>query len=147
MKKILIFMGAAIMVVLIGLLIATPISNDIVAEETAKNMADIPVPEKTEYIESASLAGKLVGNGNGMQYFGAILLKSDLSLKQLVDYYEGYSNKSCKYVVEKQKDQNILAIEHKELTFKADIESDRYYIVYAWGDNHNFFDALDIRGH
>lgn len=37
-------------------------------------------------IESLSQAGKLTGNGNGMQYFGAILIRSELSLEELETY-------------------------------------------------------------
>ena len=34
-------------------------------------------------IESLSEAGRLTGNGNGLQYFGAVLIRSELSLEEL----------------------------------------------------------------
>ena len=55
------------------------------------------MPERTEIIDSVSLAGKLVGNGNGVQYFGAILLKSKLSLNDLEDYYSVYQKNEWSY--------------------------------------------------
>ena len=146
MKKILVVIGCIITVVMIGLLIAIPVSNNRVAEETAKIINDLPVPEKTECVENASLAGKLVGNGNGMQYFGAILIKSELSLDQLSEYYKGYSNQTSKFTVENQKDQKVQVVEHKNLSFKTDIKTDNFYIVYTWGSNDGLFDELDIRG-
>ena len=54
-----------------------------------KELCETPLPEKTELIESISRAGKLTGNGNGMQYFGAILIRSDLSLEELVLTIQG----------------------------------------------------------
>ncbi|MBP7321148.1 MAG: hypothetical protein KA953_08790 [Lachnospiraceae bacterium] len=146
MKKILVVIGCIITVVMIGLLIAIPVSNNIVAKETAKTVVELPIPEKTEYKESISLAGKLVGNGNGMQYFGAILIKSELSLNQLSEYYKGYSNQTSKFTVENQKDQKVQVVEHKNLSFKTDIKTDNFYIVYTWGSNDGLFDELDIRG-
>lgn len=146
MKKILVVIGCIITVVMIGLLIAIPVSNNRVAEETAKKINDLPVPEKTECVENASLAGKLVGSGNGMQYFGAILIKSELPLEKLINYYGGYSNQAFDFTVERQEDKNIPIIEHGNLSFKTEIKSDNYYIVYAWGNNSGLFDELDIRG-
>lgn len=146
MKKILVVIGCIVLVVMIGLLIAIPASNNRVAKETAKIITDLPVPEKTEYVENISLAGKLVGNGNGMQYFGAILIKSELPLEKLVNYYGGHSNQTFDFTVEKQMDKNIPIIEHGNLSFKTEIKSDNYYIVYAWGNNSGLFDELDIRG-
>ena len=146
MKKILVVIGCIVIVVVIGLLIAIPVSNNCIAKETAKIVNDLPVPEKTKYVESVSLASKLVGNGNGMQYFGAILIKSELSLDQLSKYYKGYSNQISDIFVEKQKEQKIQVVEHQNLSFKTDIESDHFYIVYAWGSNNGLFDELDLRG-
>lgn len=146
MKKILVVIGCIVIVVVIGLLIAIPVSNNCIAKETAKIVNDLPVPEKTKYVESVSLAGKLVGNGNGMQYFGAILINSELSLDQLSEYYKGYSNQTSKFTVENQKDQKVQVVEHKNLSFKTDIKTDNFYIVYTWGSNDGLFDELDIRG-
>ena len=74
------------MFMLLALLIAAPMVNDHKAKKTADKLADLPLPDKTEYIEQAYKAGKLVGNGNGMQYFGAVLIKSELSVEELQEY-------------------------------------------------------------
>ena len=69
------------------LVVGIPLANNHYAEQVEKELRETPLPEKTEIIDSVSQTGKLVGNGNGMQYFGAILLKSKVSLNNLEDYY------------------------------------------------------------
>ena len=89
MKK-LKLVGILAAVVLIGSVISIPLINNHTAYKVEKALCEIPLPEETELIESLSQAGKLTGNGNGMQYFGAILIRSDLSLEELDAYYSGY---------------------------------------------------------
>ena len=89
MKK-LKLVGILAAVVLIGGVISIPLINNYTAYKVERALCEIPLPEEAELIESLSQAGKLTGNGNGMQYFGAILIRSDLSLKELDAYYSGY---------------------------------------------------------
>ncbi len=94
-----------------------------------------------------SKAGKLDGNGNGMQYFGAILIKSDLSLEELDAYYSGFRKNEWEYLVAEQDNEKIKQVEHDNLSF-SNIESDgNYFIVYSWGSGDEFFEYFDIRGH
>ena len=72
--------------ILIGGVISLPLINNHTAYKVEKALCEIPLPEETELIESLSQAGKLTGNGNGMQYFGAILIRSELSLEELETY-------------------------------------------------------------
>ena len=147
MKKIPAIIGGIFLLLIFGILFAIPVSNDYAAMKTAKQVADIPLPEQTECMESVYLAGKLTGNGNGMQYFGAILVKSDLSVDELAVYYQNFNDDSQEYTVESQKDKKIQVIEHGGLSFKTDIQGDNYYIVYSWGDNNDFAREFDLRGH
>ena len=105
------------------------------------------MPERTEIIDSVSLAGKLVGNGNSVQYFGAILLKSKLSLNNLEDYYSAYQKNEWSYVVEPQKTQIIEVVEHNRISFSEKVDDEGYYIVYSWGDGPDLLEELDFRGH
>ena len=75
MKKLKV-VGILAAVVLIGGVVSIPLINNHTAYKVEKTLCEIPLPEETELIESLSQAGKLTGNGNGMQYFGAILVKS-----------------------------------------------------------------------
>lgn len=147
MKKVFVIIVVTVALICFSVLIAAPIVNDHIAKKTAKELADLPLPADTEVIESVYKAGKLVGNGNGMQYFGAILIKSEFSLEKLQEYYSEFAESEWQCIVENQIDTEIRIVEPTRLTFRSDIEGDHYYIVYSWGDNHTIFHELDIRGH
>lgn len=147
MKKILVIIVLTAAIILLSILAAAPIVNDTVAKKTANELAHFPLPSNTELIESIYKAGKLVGSGNGMQYFGAILIKSEHSLDELKEYYSEFADSEWKCIVENQINKNIGMIEHTKLAFKADIKGKNYYIVYSWGNNNTIFHELDIRGH
>ena len=146
MKKIKL-VGILAAVVLIGSVISIPLINNHTAYKMEKALCEIPLPEETELIESLSQAGKLTGNGNGMQYCGAILIKSELSLEELETYYSDYRSNEWEYFVEIQEGQSIKVIEHKALQFSEEIEDSGYYIVYSWGSGNSLLKELDIRGH
>lgn len=82
-----------------------------------------------------------------MQYFGAILIKSELFWEELKEYCLNFAENEWECVVEYQIDTDVKVIEHAKLTFKADIERDNYYIVCSWGDNNTIFHEFDVRGH
>lgn len=141
------FLAVILMVLIMGLYTFAPFINNHAAEQVAEELQSLPLPEKTELIEAQSAAGKLVGNGNGMQYFGAILIKSELSLATLETYYAGYANEEWECVVEKQDDKAVQVIEHGNLDFETEINSGDFYIVYSWGNNDTIFNEFDLRGH
>lgn len=150
MKKIIHILGIVMgifFLAVVGFLISIPIVNNSIARQTAQNIKKIDLPNYTEYRETFSKAGKLTGNGNGMQYAGGILIKSDLSLPELQSYYAQYENNGSSCIVEKQTGQNIPFIEHGTVSLRTDIDSDTYYIVYSWGNSHFAFSDLDLRGH
>ena len=146
MKK-LKLVGILVAVVLIGGVISISFINNNIAYKVEKELCETPLPEKTELIESISRAGKLTGNGNGMQYFGAILIRSDLSLEELDAYYSGYRSNEWECLVETQEGQSIEVIDHETLQFSEEIKGSGYYIVYSWESGKSLLEELDIRGH
>ena len=146
MKK-LKLVGILVAVVLIGGVISISFINNNIAYKVEKKLCETPLREKTELIESISRAGKLTGNGNGMQYFGAILIRSDLSLEELDAYYSGYRSNEWECLVETQEGQSIEGIDHGTLQFAEEIKDRGYYIVYSWGSENSLLDELDMRGH
>lgn len=76
--------GICLIVLILAAFVSVPVYNNYCAYNVEKMLCETPLPEQTELIEAISKAGKLTGNGNGMQYFGAILIKSELSLEELV---------------------------------------------------------------
>ena len=127
--------------------VVIPLANNHYAKQVEKELRETPLPERKEIIDSVSLAGKLVGNGNGVQYFGAILLKSKLSLNDLEDYYSVYQKNEWSYVVEPQENQSITVVEHSKISFSEMVDDEAYYIVYSWGDGPDLLEELDFRGH
>ncbi|BBF43582.1 hypothetical protein lbkm_2270 [Lachnospiraceae bacterium KM106-2] len=144
MKKIIKMIGVMLVVAPILFVVSVPIVNDYTASRVVKELEKIPIPKKTEYLESISKAGKLAGNGNGMQYLGVLLIKSELSVEELSTYYSKF-NQEC--VVEEQFGQNIAFSEHVELAFDTEVSGSGYYLVYRWGNGKEPFASLDIRGH
>ena len=130
MKKIKL-VGILAAAVLIGSVISIPLINNHTAYKVVKTLCEIPLP----------------GNGNGMQYFGAILIRSDLSLEELDAYYSGYRSNEWECLVETQEGQSIEVIDHETLQFSEKIDDSGYYIVYSWGSGNSLLKELDIRGH
>lgn len=147
MRKILIPLLILIPVLLATALIATPKINDLTAAKISTALESLPLPEDTEYIDSVSKAAKLVGNGNGMQYLGAILIKSDLTEEELNAFYTPYRKGEFDCLVRKQPTPQIDFVEHDTVTFKTTFKRDEnYYIVYTWGNGIEPFASIDIRG-
>lgn len=146
MKKVKIALTVfSVMVLLLPVLFAitVTIANDIAAANVAKDLESIPLPEATVFIESISKAGKLIGNGNGMQYFGAMLISSGLPLEELQSYYTEYD---CDVYI--QETSHIDIIDHGSLSFKNSPIPESSFIVADWGGGvPEIFKDFDIRGH
>ena len=140
MKKII-----PIILLIVAFAMAVPLVNDFSAKNVENSLVEIALPENTQMVESVSKAGKLVGNGNGMQYFGAMLIKSEQTLEELAAYY---ADVNAEIVVKVQNSQAIECLEHAQLSFATQItEEENYYIVYLFGEGLAPFSQLDIRGH
>lgn len=120
-----------IFVIMLLFLISCPIINNISANRITADIESVPLPQDTQIVERFSQAGKLVGNGNGMQFFGAILIESELSLEDLNTHYSLYRETPWEYIVEVQDTQNIDVIEHGIFTLKTDVSNRKCYIVYS----------------
>ena len=136
---------AIISILFIASIVSVPLINDFSAKNVEKSLVEITLPDNTQMVESISKAGKLVGNGNGMQYFGAMLIQSELTREELSDHY---SQKNANIVVKEQKTQKIECVEHTQLSFATQItDAENYYIVYLFGEGIALFAELDLRGH
>lgn len=141
-KAIIVFL--VVIVLIVGFIISIPLVNNYSANNVEQELLRIALPDNTEMIESLSIAGKIVGNGNGMQYFGAILIKSEKTLDELSAYY---LNKLDGILVKEQKSKEI-EFTHGNVSFSSNInEEGNYFIVYLFGDGIFPFSELDIRGH
>ena len=130
-------------------------ANNGIANHVEKELKNYPLPEETVFMDSISIAGKLVGNGNGMQYMGSILVVSDLTEEELYEYY----SQSFQYVeVRKQASQSIDFIHNKHgYSFElfGDPAHHDHYSITCWGSPkdvglESFSTVLvnmDLRGH
>lgn len=126
-----------------------PLMNDFAAKQDMNRIKNLPIPEQTEISETFYLAGNLNGNGNKMQYYGAILLHSDLSIEDIEEHYSAYRKGKYDLLVQKQESQNLGEIERNfgfDDTIDADVSDGKYYLVYTWGDGiAPFCWGIDIR--
>lgn len=52
----------------------------------------LPLPRDTEILATRWDAGRMAPAGNGMNYSGAVLVRSSLSVEELKDYYAGIAD-------------------------------------------------------
>ncbi len=131
-------------VVLLVFAVVIPIVNNGIALSVERDLKKLPLPSDTELVESISQAGKLVGNGNGMQYFGAILIKSDLHPDELTEYYQAYD---CYFAGQPFAK---ISVTDYALSFRHEDYDGTYFIVYRWGSAPDWLQDLldtDLRGH
>lgn len=147
MKKIKKILLIIFITLLLLFFICIPITNNLIAARVESKIKDIPLPKDTEIIDSISIAGKLTGNGNGMQYFGAILIKSNLDIIELENYYKSYRKNEWSLNIKKQDTTHIDVIDHGEYSFSSRGSLDNCYIIYSWETNKLDILSLDIRGH
>ncbi len=132
--------------ILIFIVMAFMKVNDYSAYRVLTELKGVPLPEKTVMVDSTYAAGKMIGNGNGMQFLGDVLIKSELSYEELKDYYNNYSDTELT-VFEKDNITYYFHRKHYELTFKNYPNNSNYYVVYKWGKGMAFFEFFDIRGY
>lgn len=156
-RRVIRVMMVAVAIFLLLVAVGIPVANNAIALGLEKDLKAMPLPENTRLVESSSVAEKLTGNGNGMQYFGALLLKSDLTDRELLAHYAGVDESELfthwanyytvlPYTGQDSTDDNV--VKHLPLTSKEAGEG--YYVVYYIGAGDSPLQEwldLDIRGH
>ncbi len=118
-----------------------PAVNDIRANRIVHELTEYHTPPNSKVVEMCAYSGKLIGNGDGMDYFGAILIKCDAEFDEVK---QNYANSG--FSVEKQESRLIEQLD-KKTYFKTNITGGNYYIVYKlkWAENPLFW-VFDLRG-
>lgn len=131
---------------LIGFAVSIPIVNDAAARDVETRLLDLPVPEGAERTTSMAQAGKIVGNGNGMQYLGALLIRSDDGVDELQRFYSVQGEAAgLSITVTPAEDLEEF---HSARGFLTRPVEHGTFVVHAWGDGPGeIFEGLDIRGH
>lgn len=128
------------------------VSNNRIAEDLRKQVAGCMLPPGTELVDSAAVAGRLQGNGNGMQYFGVALIHSDLDEGPLRTWYEAQLPKEEYIWVTRQESE---LFDSSTRLFKDYEDDGHYWFVMLSrynpiGKDATLLDGLrdiDIRGH
>lgn len=138
-------MVLGVVLIVAGFAVSVPVVNDAAAREVETELLSLPLPAGTERIDSTAQAGRLVGNGNGMQYLGALLIRSDQSLEQLRSFYRAYDDPAVAVIPTTGTEIGEF---HGAGGFLARAGEAGTFIVYAWGDGPGwFYEDVDLRGH
>lgn len=153
MKKLLKFIIPIILILPIIFYSSIIVINNSIANKVEKSLKAYELPSDTVLVESISAAGKLTGNGNGMQYMGAILITSKLTEEEIKAHY----SKEFDYVsVSRQTSKRIEDINSGAVRFYGydETNEENYYSVVSWGSQNDFANGsfsgildLDLRGH
>lgn len=120
--------------------------NDAAAHDVETRLENVPLPAGAERIDSLSVAAKLSGNGNGMQYLGALLIRSDQDLDDIQAYYDAHPGVGD-LAVSVTTSAGLGGL-HRTPGFLGDAGDPDTFIVFAWGDGPGgLFEDSDLRGH
>ncbi len=143
----------AVIVLPVFLVLGITTTNDLIAKDIERDLKSIQLPENTEFVDSVSNAGKITGNGNGMQYYGAIVVSSQLSLEELTEYYTSQNS----HINIRVQENNIFFPSHRfhsvsEQEIESFDSSKSNYIIECWAPDSipkwlkTILD-FDLRGH
>lgn len=148
----------AILLLIILLFVISPITNNITLSNFASQLYNYPLPAKTTLIEKEMTAGKLTGNGNGMDFLACILIKSDGFLDEIKQYYTNASFKNAKpggsapTIIEVAPANGYKLeteyLEHQDIYFDAlkyIKDYTGYYVVILTDEGYD--GGFDLRGH
>lgn len=139
--------AAIALVAVIALPLTITTVNNNAAHDAELRLTALPLPEGAELLDSMSQAGKFFGNGNGMQYLGAILIRSDQTASELQSFYDAQPEAESLWVtvVPSGEFEDDL---RRATGFLDEPGEAGTFIVYGWGDDPGeFFRITDLRGH
>ena len=147
LRRIVIALVLALALAYTGIVLA----NNRIAGELESRLKGFPLPPGATLLDSLSIAGKTQGNGNGMQYYGAILIDSGLSEGVLRTHYSLLETKADELVIARQEGPELFG----RARFKAFTPGEnRWRVMLARysvsGTEETLWDELldmDIRGH
>lgn len=123
-----------------------PLGNNYKLNKQEIELIKIELPTNTQFIEAQSVCGKLNGNGNGMNYLSTILIRSNLSLTELKNYYSNYkvmNQNSAEFENDCLEHDSIMYSKLKNIT-----DYKHYYVVYTFTSaEFGSIWEMDLRGH
>lgn len=157
-KKVTLIAVAATAVVLLVLgVIFLPSPFSVLGNRNQRNLnalmkefkATISEYASSDIIEEQSVYGKLNGNGNGIQYFGAVLVRKeaiediDALMAELDETFEivEYAEQNESTIVSRH-------LQHRTLTYDTPITSENTYVsICFYNSKHSKSSLWDLAGH
>ena len=143
-----VFAVFAVVLVMCGMIFAFLNWNNFILKGFETDFEKAVKAEGFEILETKSVCGKLIGNGNGINYFSAVLIKADEDeVKALVEALETEFEVAKYYL---QEDGKIATVhnEHGRLEYETALnENETYYTVYVFDSKIAGSNPLDPKGH
>ena len=150
MKKIGIISAVILVaVVLVPITLFVTQNSRLLYSKVIEMKAIIAECENIELIETKSVYGKLNGNGNGIDFFGAALVTADSeeSVKALTALLDE-KFWAAEYSIQTENEINTKYLVHEKLSFdyNFDESDDTCYLVFFF-DNDKRANLMDLKGH
>lgn len=111
------------------------------------DLTDTVSKGNVEMIESRSVCGKLNGNGNGMDFFAAVLVTGTELEVQAVVAALAQAYGDVGYLSQSEAKITVKYLEHESLSYShKDYTDGEYYTVYIYDSDLPAF-PMDLRGH
>lgn len=88
MKKILIITILLMVLYLISFVYLFPLLHDKKLEEISSLLTNVELPQETNILSTGSKVGHQIGNSDHCDYFAYLVIKSNLTNKELTEYYK-----------------------------------------------------------
>lgn len=131
----------------IGFFVSIPLVNDAYARGLEQSLLELPLPGGTEHVASLSRAGRYAGAGNGMEYRGIMLVRSELPLDRLTEYYRGEGEKRSTHVSVRAANEETDSRLRPSAEFGRPLDAPGLFLITAMGDGPALYRDLDLRGH
>lgn len=154
--KLIAYTVVSLFIFIMSLFIFNPLINNYRLLAFAQQLKTLP--QTITLVESKTICGKLNSNGNGMDFLACILVKSDLSLKEIQQYYNEMNLRTAQNDANHEVAKQVLHVTGNKLeteylqhgnisfdTLNTSQDYSKYYImlIYDGGYSADF----DIRGH
>ncbi len=148
MKRVLGIGAGIVALAVIGFFVSIPLVNDAAARAVESELLALPLPEGAELVDSMSQAAKISGNGNGMQYVGALLIRSGQQIYRIRDFYDAQNERfGTSATVISTMGSEVSAL-HGARGFLSEPGEPGLFIVLDWGEGPGpIHEEFDLRGH
>lgn len=153
MKFVKIFFGILVLAI-VGALLSGILMDNFASSDIESQLKSIEPPangtKTSTIVDSVSRTGKLSDPNGPLEFYGAVLIESNVDYGSIKGYYNDKSTDelNIKVVSQKEAEDTFGSDFPKELRFSHhDSAPDGFYIVYAFGKGKDPFPLLDYRAY